>query len=107
MGCHTVTVGKWLARFVGAGLDGLSDEPRPGAPRTISDEQIEQVVVAPWSAPRPRPRTGRARRWPPRAACRGRPWGGSGRPSGSSPPGGHVQAVDRPAPGRPHRGGEA
>jgi transposase len=46
LGCHAVTVGKWRARFVAAGLDGLSDEARPGAPRTISDEQIEQVVVA-------------------------------------------------------------
>ena len=46
LGCHAVTVGKWRSRFVAGGLDGLSDEPRPGAPRTISDEQIEQVVVA-------------------------------------------------------------
>ena len=27
-------------------LNGLTDEPRPGAPRTIGDEQIERVVVA-------------------------------------------------------------
>jgi transposase len=40
-----VTVGKWRSRFAKAGLDGLVDEPRPGAPRTITDEQIEQVVV--------------------------------------------------------------
>lgn len=46
LGCHAVTVGKWRARFVATGLDGLADEPRPGAPRTISDEQIEHVVVA-------------------------------------------------------------
>ena len=46
LGCHAVTVGNWRSRFVAAGLDGLADEPRPGAPRTISDEQIEQVVVA-------------------------------------------------------------
>jgi transposase len=44
--CHPVTVGKWRSRFVEAGLDGLSDEPRPGAPRKITDEQVEQVVVA-------------------------------------------------------------
>jgi transposase len=39
------TVGKWRARFVADRLDGLLDEPRPGAPRKISDEQVEDVVV--------------------------------------------------------------
>src|ERR671910_427435 len=37
------TVCKWRARFVRDRLDGLSDEPRPGGPRTITDDQIEQV----------------------------------------------------------------
>ena len=39
------TVGKWRKRFLEARLDGLYDEPRVGAPRTISDEQVEAVVV--------------------------------------------------------------
>src|SRR5262249_54485421 len=39
------TVGKWRKRFIDKGLDGLHDEPRPGAARTISDEQVENVVV--------------------------------------------------------------
>jgi transposase len=39
------TVGKWRNRFVPDRLEGLYDEPRPGTPRTISDEQVEQVVV--------------------------------------------------------------
>ena len=39
------TVGKWRNRFVQDRLEGVYDEPRPGAPRTISDEQVEQVVV--------------------------------------------------------------
>jgi transposase len=38
-------VGKWRARFLKARLEGLYDEPRPGAPRTVSDEQVEQVVI--------------------------------------------------------------
>src|SRR5262245_29907680 len=38
------TVGRWRTRFVHRRLDGLLDEPRPGAPRTITDAQVEQVV---------------------------------------------------------------
>lgn len=40
------TVCKWRKRFLDKRLDGLTDEPRPGAPRTISDAQIESVLVA-------------------------------------------------------------
>ena len=39
------TVCKWRGRFVRQRLDGLYDEPRPGARRTITDEQVEQVIV--------------------------------------------------------------
>lgn len=39
------TVGKWRARYIAHGVDGLLDEPRPGAPRTISDEDVERVVT--------------------------------------------------------------
>jgi transposase len=39
------TVSKWRGRFVRQRLDGLYDEPRPGAQRTITDEQVEQVVI--------------------------------------------------------------
>jgi len=39
------TVGKWRSRFLVRRLDGLLDEPRPGAPRTISDARVERVVV--------------------------------------------------------------
>src|SRR3984893_400378 len=39
------TVCKWRGRFVRQRLDGLYDEPRPGAQRTITDEQVEQVVI--------------------------------------------------------------
>ena len=39
------TVGKWRARFVERGLDGLLDEPRPGAPRKVTDAAVEEVVT--------------------------------------------------------------
>lgn len=39
------TVCKWRTRFLEDRLDGLFDEPRPGAPRRITDEQVEQVVI--------------------------------------------------------------
>ena len=39
------TVGKWRERFRESGMDGLLDEPRVGAPRRITDQQIEQVVT--------------------------------------------------------------
>lgn len=39
------TVGKWRKRFIERGLDGLYDEPRPGVPRQISDDEVERVVV--------------------------------------------------------------
>ena len=34
-------VGKWRSRFLKARLEGLYDEPRPGAPRKVSDAEVE------------------------------------------------------------------
>ena len=39
------TVGKWRTRFLAKRLDGLLDEPRPGAPRTVSDADVERVLT--------------------------------------------------------------
>lgn len=44
LGVTKQTVGKWRARFLEQRLDGLLDEPRPGAPRRISDAQVESAV---------------------------------------------------------------
>jgi transposase len=45
VGCNPATVTKWRGRFIERGLVGLSDEYRPGRPRSISDEQVEAVVT--------------------------------------------------------------
>src|SRR5919112_4742003 len=44
-GVSRPTVALWRRRFAERGPDGLLDEPRPGAPRTITDAQIERAVV--------------------------------------------------------------
>ena len=46
LGCNPVTVGKWRTRFAEHRLDGLIDEPRPDQPRKVTDELVEQVIVA-------------------------------------------------------------
>ena len=53
LGCHPVTVGKWRRRFAEERLDGLCDEPRPGRPRTVTDAQVERVIIkTPEEAPK-------------------------------------------------------
>jgi len=46
VGVWPQTVGVWRRRFIERRLEGLVDEPRPGGPRTITDDQVEAVVVA-------------------------------------------------------------
>jgi hypothetical protein len=38
-------VGKWRNRFIAKRGEGLLDEPRPGAPRKISDKDVERVIT--------------------------------------------------------------
>jgi transposase len=45
LGVHRNMVAKWRSRFLEHRLDGLCDEPRPGQPRKITDEQVEEVIV--------------------------------------------------------------
>jgi transposase len=46
LGVTMMTVTKWRNRFAARGLDGLHDEPRPGATRTITDAHVERVITA-------------------------------------------------------------
>ena len=39
------TIGKWRSRFVVHRLEGLLDEPRPGAPRRIGDADVQRVLT--------------------------------------------------------------
>ena len=45
LGITRVTVATWRKRFAAKRLDGLVDEPRPGAPRKIGDDKIAEVVT--------------------------------------------------------------
>jgi transposase len=53
LGVSRTTVAKWRSRFLAARLEGLSDEPRPGRPRTVSDEHVERVITATLEQPPP------------------------------------------------------
>src|SRR5215211_9353831 len=44
LGIAKHTVGKWRERFARLRTDGLLDEPRPGAPRRIGDEQVAELI---------------------------------------------------------------
>src|SRR5512132_4286506 len=82
LGVSKPTVTKWRARFLKRRLEGLADEPRPGAARTITDEQVEQVLVTTLETTPADATPGRPAAWPASSACRSRPSAGSGGPSG-------------------------
>ena len=45
LGVCGATVGTWRTRFLAKRLDGLVDDPRPGAPRTVTDAEVERVIT--------------------------------------------------------------
>ena len=45
LGVHRQSVTKWRNRFAEDRLDGLVDEPRPGRPRTLTDEKVDEVIA--------------------------------------------------------------
>ncbi len=63
LGCTRGTVGKWRGRFAERRSDGLHDESRPGKPQSISDEDVERVIVKTLEE-QPAPPTGQPGRWP-------------------------------------------
>jgi len=49
--CSVGRVNKWRSRFLQSRLEGLYDEPRPGAPRPVTDAQVEKVVMQTLESP--------------------------------------------------------
>jgi transposase len=45
LGVHRTMVTRWRNRFAEHRLDGLTDEPRPGQPRKITDAKVEEVIT--------------------------------------------------------------
>ncbi len=45
LGVSLNTVGKWRKRYADAGPDGLLDAPRPGAPRSITDDEVDRMIA--------------------------------------------------------------
>ena len=92
------TVGKWRRRYVERGPDGLLDEPRPGAPRTIGDDRVEAVIVKTLEA-----KPTDATHWSTRSMARATGMSQSlDQPDlaglrAPAPPGRELQALDRPA----------
>src|SRR3954463_4248035 len=112
LGIAKHTVGKWRERFAKDRLEGLQDQPRSGAPRTVTDERVAGLLgrpleATPQDAPRRGPRpgpppTGAPARWPrPAGSLRPRS-SGSGAPLASSRTGPRASRSP-PTPSSPRR----
>ncbi len=53
LGVWPQTVGKWRNRYIDGGIEALSDKERPGQPRKISDDKVEEVIRATLETPPP------------------------------------------------------
>ena len=53
LGVHEHTIGKWRRRFLKERIDGVSDEPRPGRPRTLTDDRVASAFCAAVAAAEP------------------------------------------------------
>jgi transposase-like protein len=85
LGVSRETVRKWRGRLLADRLEGLVDRPRSGAPRKITDEQVEALVARTLDQVPPTGiHTGRRVPWLRRRACRSRLSRGSGGRSASS-----------------------
>jgi|SRR6478672_2165630 transposase len=58
------TIRKWRNRFVQFRCDGLLDEPRPGRPRVVGDDQIDALITATLETTPPHATQCRRGRWP-------------------------------------------
>ena len=65
LGVTSQTVAKWRSRFIRRRLDGLADQPRPGAPRKVTDDLAARVVAKTLGD-----RPSNATRWSTRAMAR-------------------------------------
>src|SRR5438309_5634259 len=72
LGVSVPTIAKWRNRFIAHGMAGLADEPRVGRPPSILLDRAEEVVALTLETLPRNATTGRGRRWPNAAACRGR-----------------------------------
>jgi transposase len=84
LGITGATAGKWRRRFLEARLDGLWDEPRAGAPRQITDAQVEEAVTRTLESTAVAAIHLSTRTLAQELACRNAPWYESGTLSGCS-----------------------
>ena len=97
LGICTHTVGTWRNRFAERGMDGLYDEPRPGTPREIGDDESRARSAKRWRRDQRVAHTGASGAWLKRSVMRLRRCIASGAPLVCTPPRRDFQALHRSA----------